>query len=100
MASTPVEDTINTTNCNLWTLGEGEGGEEREETGLSLHGNGGSTLQGETHLYLNEVDRLQEAWLGSQHAGVDDTSSGGYDLATSSVNGICMECDVMDVESN
>lgn len=55
---------------------------------------------GAPHLYLHEVDRFQEAWLCSQHTGIDDPSSGRDDLATSSMNGVCVECDVMDVESN
>lgn len=52
------------------------------------------------HLYLDEVDRLQEAWFGCQHAGIDHTTCGRNDLTTSSMDGICMECDIVDVESN
>ena len=51
-----------------------------------------------TYLDLNQIDWLQEAGLGRQHAGVQDTPCSGDDLPTSSVNGVCVECHIMDVK--
>jgi len=50
-------------------------------------------------LDLDEEDRFLEARFGSELGGVDGTSGSGDDLTTTSVDGISMEGDIMDVES-
>lgn len=49
-------------------------------------------------LYLAEVDRLEDSWFCSQHAGVEDPTGGWDDLTASSVDGVGMEGHVVQVE--
>jgi len=66
----PVEGTVNAANGNFWAL----------------------NLDGE--------DWFHDAWFGSHHAGVHNTTSSWDDLAATSVNGIGVESDVVNVESD
>ena len=50
-------------------------------------------------LDLDEVDGLLDTGLGKQSGGIADTSAGGDELSTTSVNGIGVESDIEDVES-
>ena len=52
------------------------------------------------HLDLHQVDGFHEAWLSGQHGGVEDAASRGDDLATATVDGVCVKGDVLDVETN
>jgi len=49
---------------------------------------------------LDQEDGLHESGLSSQLGGVEDTSGSGDDLTTSSVDGISVEDNVVDVESD
>ena len=51
-------------------------------------------------LDLDLEDRLDESGASSQLRGVEDTASGGHDLATTSVDGVSVESNVHDVEAN
>ena len=51
-----------------------------------------------TDLNFDEVDWLQDTRGGCQHAGIEDATCGRNDLASSSVDGVGMERDVVDVE--
>ena len=68
--SLSVEARVNATNGNFWAL----------------------DLDGE--------DRFHDTRLGSHHARVHDTTGCWDDLTTSSVDGISVEGDIVDVESN
>lgn len=52
------------------------------------------------YIYLNfyKIDWLHEPWLGCQHAGVQDSSCGGDDLSTSSMDSISVQCHIMNVK--
>ena len=52
------------------------------------------------HRDLHQVDGLHEAWLGSEHGGVEDAASRRDDLSTATVDGVCVKGDVLDVETN
>ena len=51
-----------------------------------------------TDLNLDEVDWLLDTGGGRQHAGVQNATCGRDDLASSSVDGVGVERDVVDVE--
>lgn len=51
-----------------------------------------------THLDLHEVNWFQEAWLSSEHAGIEHSPSSGDDLAPTTMDGVSVESHVMDVE--
>jgi len=51
-------------------------------------------------LDLNEVDGLLESGLGGKLGGVDNTTSGGDDLTTTTVDGISVQDNIMDVEAD
>jgi hypothetical protein len=51
-------------------------------------------------LDFNQVDRLKETSLSGQHGGVEALSGSGDDLTTTSVDGISVEDDIVDVESD
>lgn len=51
-------------------------------------------------LDLDEVDGLEESWLGGHDAGVEASSRGGDELSASSMDGIGVEGDVVEVESD
>jgi len=69
-ATLSVEGTVDTANGDFWAL----------------------DLDGE--------DWFHDAWACSHHAGVHDTTCGRDDLTATSVNGIGVESDIVDVESN
>jgi len=51
-------------------------------------------------LNLDKEDRLHKAGLSSELSGIEDTSSGGDNLTSSSMDGISVKSDVQKVESN
>jgi hypothetical protein len=51
-------------------------------------------------LNLDGEDWFHDAWASSHHAGVHDTTCGRDDLTATSVNGIGVESDIVDVESD
>ena len=51
-----------------------------------------------SNLDFNQVDRLLDRWPGRQLTSIQDSSGRWDDLTAASVNGISMQCDVMDVE--
>lgn len=53
-----------------------------------------------SHLNLHQVDGLHESGLGCELTGVQNPAGRGNDLATAAVDGVCVECDVMDVETD
>ena len=53
-----------------------------------------------SNLDFNQVDRLLDRWFGRQLTSIQDSSGRWDDLTAASVNGISMQCDVMDVESH
>jgi hypothetical protein len=52
------------------------------------------------HLNLDEVVRLDNGGLGKQGRGVEDTTSGRHDLTGTTMDGIGVEGDIHDVETN
>ena len=70
MSSLSVEDGVDTTHGVFWALD------------------------------LDEVDGLEESWLGGHDAGVEASSRGGDELSASSMDGIGVEGDVVEVESD
>ena len=52
------------------------------------------------HLNLDEVDGLKKSGLSHEGRGVQDTTSSGDDLATTTVNSISVEGDIEDVEAD
>lgn len=65
-------------------------GEHRVDTTHSLLGN----------LNLDQEDRLLDTRVGEQGGGVEHTPGSGDDLTTTTVNGIGVEGDIHDVETN
>jgi hypothetical protein len=59
----------------------------------TLHGDGGIDTRhgGLGACDLHQEDRLQDAGRCSERSCIDRSAGGGNDLATSSVDGICME---------
>lgn len=57
------------------------------------------SLLTQTYHDLNKVDGLHKPWGSGEHTGVDHTASSWDDLATTTMNGICVKCHVLDVES-
>lgn len=53
-----------------------------------------------THLDLHQVYRLHESWLGSELAGVQDPTSCGNNLSSAAVDGVCVQCHVMNVKAD
>lgn len=55
-----------------------------------------------TEVYLNlyEIDGLHKPGCSGEHAGVQNSPCRGDDLSTSSVDGISVKSNVVDVESN
>jgi hypothetical protein len=51
-------------------------------------------------LDLDQVDWLQESWVGQEGSGVQNTTSSWDDLSSSSVDGIGVEGNIEDVEAN
>merc|ERR1711968_55277 len=49
---------------------------------------------------LDKENRLLETRAGQQERGVQDTAGGGDDLSTTTVNGISVEHNIMDVEAD
>lgn len=52
------------------------------------------------HLDLDVEDGLEQSGLGQHGRGVQDTTSSGDDLTTTTVNGISVQGDIQDVEAN
>merc|ERR1719259_181819 len=51
-------------------------------------------------LDLDQVDGLEETWGGGQAASVQDTASSWDDLSTTTMDGISVKGDVMEIESD
>ncbi|GMT28562.1 hypothetical protein PFISCL1PPCAC_19859, partial [Pristionchus fissidentatus] len=51
-------------------------------------------------LNLDEVHRLKKTRLGSEHGCIHDTASSGNDLSTSTMNGISVQSDVVNIEAD
>ena len=58
------------------------------------------THRWDTHLDLHQVDWLHESVLGGELAGQQDSAGGGNDLATTTVDGICVQRHIMDVKAD
>ena len=97
VASTSIQDTIDATDCNFGALRE-----RRQRDTASEWSNVTYLIfkHQQSHLYLHQVDRLHEARLSGQHAGIKDTTCGGDDLATSAMDGVSVERHVVDVETD
>lgn len=52
------------------------------------------------NLNLDEVDGLEKSGLGQQGRGVQDTTSSGDDLTTTTVNSISVQGNIEDVEAD
>lgn len=59
-----------------------------------------TTHGGLRDLNLDQVDGLEQSRLGKQGRGVQDTTSGGDDLTTTTVDGIGVEGNIEDVEAD
>ncbi len=70
VTTTPIQDTIDTTNGVFGALD------------------------------LDQVDRLHQPWFGGQERGVEDATGCRDDLATSAMDGVSVECHVVDVETD
>lgn len=53
-----------------------------------------------TNLNLHKVDGLHQPGLGCKLTGIESSASCGNNLTTSTMNGICMQGHVMNVEAN
>ena len=83
---------------------------EQRSTGALLLGVDVTTTAGEdtvdtTHSLLGNLDLdvedgLEETGVSQHGSGVQDTTSGGDDLTTTTVNGISVEGDIKDVEAD
>ena len=51
-------------------------------------------------LNLNLVDRLHEPWLCREGAGVQDPPGGGDDLAATTVDGVSVQRNVVQIEAD
>jgi hypothetical protein len=49
---------------------------------------------------FDEEDGFLEGWLGEKFGCVEDAATGGDDLTSSAVDGVRMEGDVLDVETD
>lgn len=67
-------------------------------TSLSCFNGLGNSLH--TYLYLHQVYRLHESWLSSELAGVQDPTSCGNNLASTTVDGVSVQRHIMNVEAN
>lgn len=54
----------------------------------------------DTNLYLHQINWFHESWLSSELTGVQDTTSCGDNLPSATVNGVCVQCDIMYVKAN
>lgn len=78
----------------------GDGFFGEDVSSLSVEDGVDSTHGGFWALDLDEVDGLEESWLGGHDAGVEASSRGGDELSASSMDGISVEGDVVEVESD
>jgi hypothetical protein len=81
-----------------WSSVDGLLGEDH--TPLSVKARVDATDSNFWALDFDGEDWFHDAWLGSHHACVHDTTGSWDDLTASSVDGIGVECDIVDVESN
>ena len=51
-----------------------------------------------THLYFHKVHGLHEAWFSREDTGIEHTSCGWYDLSSPTVDGVCVQRHIVDVE--
>ena len=51
-------------------------------------------------LDLDEIDGLEKHGLGSEHGGVEDSPCSGDDLTTTTMDGVCVQSHVVDVETD
>lgn len=70
MASSSIEDSVDSSNYSLWTLD------------------------------FDQVDWFKKSRLSSQDGSIEYSPRSWDDLSTSSMNGISMKSNIMDVESN
>ena len=66
---------------------------------LDVNSDKGST-QAHSDLDLNLVDRLHEPGLSCESAGVQDPPGGGNDLAATTVDGVSVESNIVQVEAD
>lgn len=78
----------------------GDGFFGEDVSSLSVEDGVDTTHGGFWALDLDEVDGLEESWLGGEDAGVEASSRGGDELSASSMDGIGVEGDVMEIESD
>lgn len=52
------------------------------------------------YLYFHQVDRLHEPWLSGELAGIQDPTGCGNDLSSTTVDGVRVQCHVMNVKAN
>ena len=52
------------------------------------------------YLDFDEVHGFKEGRLSGQLTGVEDSSRGGDDLATTTMDGVGVQCDIVQVESD
>lgn len=70
VTATTIEDTVDTSDSNLWTLN------------------------------LAQVDGFHETWRGCDVRGVQDTTRSWNDLTASAMDGVSVKCHIVDVEAN
>jgi len=78
----------------------GDGFFSEDVSSLSVEDGVDTTHGGFWALDLDEVDGLEESWLGGHDAGVEASSRGGDELSASSMDGISVEGDVVEIESD
>jgi len=78
----------------------GDGFFSEDVSSLSVEDGVDTTHGGFWALDLDEVDGLEESWLGGHDAGVEASSRGGDELSASSMDGIRVEGDVVEIESD
>lgn len=51
-----------------------------------------------THLYFHKVHWLHKTWFSREDAGIEAPPCGWNDLSTTTVDGVCVQSDIMNVE--
>ena len=66
---------------------------------LNINSDKGST-EAHSDLNLNLVDRLHEPWLCREGAGVQDPPGSGDDLAATTMDGVSVESNIVQIEAD
>lgn len=52
------------------------------------------------YLNLDQVNGLHESWLCGEHRGIQNSTGCGNDLTTTSMDGISVKSDIMNVKTD